>query len=409
LARKEPARLKYPSIITRYVFREISVSFVFCFSVFLFAGLIAGFLPLLQKGMEAGLELTLILFQVLINAMPGTLVTVLPLSITIGILLGLGRMASDNEMAAIKSSGVSIWRLLPPTLALGLIGFLLSLLCTLVLIPKGISEGRRLLNEAATRRVDAGIEERTFFDSLKNLVLYVEKKDLATGLLHHVFIRESSQPDEIQTIIARQGQVRTDPEGKALILNLRNGTIVREDGNGDATGSLAFESYVFRYPLDKTKLEASKPTFEELSISEIHKRVRELITEENKNLPGIEIYRRRVEVFAGILIAQRFVHPLACIALALAAFPLGALYLGKSRLNNVSIGLAAVFVYYAFTLATERVARSYLAPPEIVLPLPPLIFIIVSVYFTRCLDLERAPSVFRLLPKSIFRARPKAD
>ena len=380
---------------------------MFCFSVFLFAGLIAGFLPLLQKGMEAGLEPTLILFQVLINALPGTLVTVLPLSITIGILLGLGRMASDNEIAAIKSSGISIWRLLPPTLALGLIGFLLSLLCALVLIPKGISEGKRLLNEAATKRVDAGIEEGTFFDSLKNLVLYVEKKDPATGLLHHVFIRESSQPGEIQTIIARQGQVRADR--KALILDLRNGTIVREDKNGDAIGSLAFESYVFRYPLDKARLEAAKPTFEELSISEIRKRVRGLITEENKNLPGIEIYRRRVEVFAGILIAQRFVHPLACIALALAAFPLGALYLGKSRLNNVSIGLVAVFVYYAFTLATERVARSDLAPPEIVLPLPPLIFAAVSVYFTRCVDLERVPSVFRLLPKSIFRARSKAD
>jgi len=358
--------------------------------------------------MEAGLDLTLILFQVLINALPGTLVTVLPLSITIGILLGLGRMASDNEIAAIKSSGISIWRLFPPVLMLGLIGFLLSLICTLVLIPKGISEGRRLLNEAATKRPDAGIEERTFFDALKNLVLYVEKIDPATRLMHNVFIKESSQPDEVQTIIARQGQVRADPDGKALILDLRNGTVVREDKNGDATGSLAFESYVFRYPLDKTKLEASHPTFEELCISEIRKRVRELITEDNKDLPGIEAYRRRVEVFSGILIAQRFVHPLACIALALAAFPLGALYLGKSRLNNVSIGLVAVFAYYAFTLATERMARSDLAPPEIVLPLPPLIFMIVSIYFTKCVDLERVPAFVSLILKSILRLRPKA-
>ena len=275
------------------------------------------------------------------------------------------------------------------------------------MIPKGISEGRRLLNEAATKRVDAGIEERTFFDSLKGLVLYVEKKDPATGLLHHVFIRESSKPDEAQTIVAKQGQVRTDE--KALILDLRNGTIIREDKNGDAIGSLAFESYVFRYPLDKTKLQASNPTFEELSISEIRRRVRELITEDNKDLPGIEVYRRRVEVFSRILITQRFVHPLACIALAFGAFPLGALYLGKSRLNNVSIGLVAVFVYYALTLATERMARSDLAPSEIVLPLPPLIFAIASAYFTRCVDLERVPSVFSLLLKSVSRLRLKAD
>ncbi len=393
------------SIINRYIFREISVGFVFCFSVFLFSGIIVGFLPLFQKGMEAGHELTLILFQVLISALPGTLVTVLPLSITIGILLGLGRMASDNEISAIKSSGISIWRLVPPVLLLGLIGFLLSLVSTLVLIPKGISEGRRLLNEAATKRADAGIDERTFFDSLKNLVVYVEKKDPGTGVLHRVFIKESSQPDEIQTIIAQQGQVIPDPEDKALILNLRNGTIVREDRNGDALGSLAFETYQFRYPLHKTTSETSNATFEELSISEIHKRVGELITEENKNLPGIEIYQHRVKIISEILITQRFIHPLACIALALAAFPLGTLYLGKSRLNNVSIGMIAVFLYYGFTLAMERMARSDLAPPQIVLPLPPLIFIMVSGYFTRCVDLERVPGFIGQFLKYISRLR----
>ncbi len=100
-------------IIYHYVFREIVVSFVFAFAVLLVAGLIAGFLPLLQKGMESGLELTLILFQVLASALPGTLVTVLPLSMMIGILLGLGRMAADNEVAALKSAGISVLRLLP--------------------------------------------------------------------------------------------------------------------------------------------------------------------------------------------------------------------------------------------------------------------------------------------------------
>ncbi len=393
------------SILNRYIFREIFVCFLFCFSVFLFSGIIAGFLPLLQKGMEAGL--TFILFQVLINALPGTLVTVLPLSITIGILLGLGRMASDNEIAAIKSSGISIWPLIPPVLMLGLIGFILSMISTLILIPKGISEGRKLLNEAVTRRADAGIDEGTFFDNLKNLVVYVEKKDPVTGVLNHVFIKEFSSANEPQTIIAQSGQAKSDPEGKALILLLSNGSIIREDKNGDAIGSLAFETYVFRYPLNKATLENSNATFEELSISEIRERVKGLITQDNKDLPGIEIYQRRVQTISEILIVQRFIHPLACIALAFAAFPLGALNFGKSRLNNVAIGMIAVFVYYGLTLASERMARSDLAPPEIVLPLPPLIFALLSAYFTRCVDLERAPGLIFKILKYASSLRPK--
>lgn len=396
-----------PSIIDRYVFREIAVSFLFCFAVFLVTGLIAGFLPLLQKGMETGLALTLILFQVLINALPGTLVTVLPLSMMIGILLGLGRMAADNEIAAIKSSGISVLRLFPPVLLMGLLGFGLSLLCTLILIPKGVFEGRRLTQEALTNRVDAGIEERTFFDTLKNLVVYVEKIDSATGVLNRVFIRESSDPDEIKTIIAQKGKSVPDPERKAFILNLKNGTVLREDRHGETTGSLTFESYVFRYPLSQAGLTDAQPTFEELSVSGIKRRVKEITADKESVDRVTRGYYERVQRFARIIIAQRFTYPLACLALSIAAFPLGVLNMGKSRLNNVSLGLAAMFVYYASTLAVERAARSGLAPPELVLPLPALIFVVGACYLLRCVQMERVPAMVRYAAELVMRIRSR--
>lgn len=394
-----------PSIIDRYVFKEIAVSFLFCFAVFLVTGLIAGFLPLLQKGMETGLALTLILFQVLINALPGTLVTVLPLSMMIGILLGLGRMAADNEIAAIKSSGISVLRLFPPVFLMGLLGFGLSLLCTLVLIPKGVSEGRRLTQEALTNRVDAGIEERTFFDALKNLVVYVEKIDSATGVLNRVFIRESSDSNEIKTIIAQRGKSVPDPERKAFILNLKNGTVLREDRHGETTGSLTFESYVFRYPLSHAGLNNSQPTFEELPVSGIRRRVKEITAAKDVHDPEKQAYYDRVRRFARISITQRFTYPLACLALSITAFPLGVLNMGKSRLNNVSLGLAAMFVYYASTLAVERAARSGVAPPELVLPLPALLFVIGACYLLRCVQMERLPSLIKYAAELVLKVR----
>ncbi|HMK34675.1 MAG TPA: LptF/LptG family permease [Desulfomonilaceae bacterium] len=395
----------FPGIIDRYVFREISGSFLFCFAVFLITGLIAGFLPLLQKSIEVGLTVTLL--QVLVSAFPGTLVTVLPLSIMIGILLGLGRMAADNEIAALKSSGVSVTRLLPPVLLLGLTGFGLSLFCTFILVPRGISEGRKLMHEAASRRIDAGIEEKTFFDSLKNLLIYVEKIDSSTGIMDRVFIRESSQPDEINTIMAQKGKSAPDPEGKSLILNLRNGTIIKENSNGDSTGSLAFESYVFRFPVDRVGIEKPTQSFEELSIPEIRKKVQDAL-EQPEPSPDIREFHRKVATFARMLITQRFTHPLACLALALFAFPLGVLNLGRSRLNNVSVGLAVIFLYYAFTLATERIARSGLAPPELMLPLPCATFLVASAYFVRQVRLEKIPGTMRLVQRVLLRIRMRA-
>ncbi len=77
---------------------------------------------------------------------------------------------------------------------------------------QGITVSKKLLQEAGTRRIDAGIEERTFFDALKNLVVYVEEKDPTTGILSRIFIRESSDPDDVKTIVAQKGKIVPDPK-----------------------------------------------------------------------------------------------------------------------------------------------------------------------------------------------------
>jgi lipopolysaccharide export system permease protein len=380
----------WPKILNRYIFSQIAISFLFSFAVFLIAGLIVGFLPLLQKVVEADLGLTLPLLQILINTLPSTLVTVVPLSIMIGTLLGLGRMSADNEIAAIKSAGISIVRLLPPVLLVGLIGWSLASLCTIWLIPKGISESRKLLETAAKTGIAASIEERTFFDSITNLIVYVDQKDPQTGILHGIFIQQKSQPDEIRTIIAQKGKISPDPEGKFLILDLRNGSMVQENQYGDFVRGATFESNTYRFPLERLQAEKPSKTMEEMSLKEIKDRIAEhTVKEAQADSKEFRDFYRRSVLMGKILSIQRLTHPLACLALALMAFPIGALNLGKSRLNNVSVGLAVIFIYYALTLTAERMARSAIAPPELALPMPPALFAVAAIYLINRVRLER--------------------
>jgi lipopolysaccharide export system permease protein len=223
--------------------------------------------------------------------------------------------------------------------------------------------------------------------------------------MERVFIRETSQPNEVLTIIAEQGKPIPDPEGKNLILGLRNGTVIRENRNGDFINNTVFGSWVVRYAVDQAGDGQSGKSWEELSISEIWQKLEETLTKTPPvNQDAID-YRRRVSTIAHMLITQRYTHPLACLALAVMAFPLGLLNLGKSRLNNVSVGLAVIFFYYAFTLATERIARSGLASPELVLPLPCLVFLIAAAWLIRQVRLERIPSVTFLVQRLLQRLR----
>jgi lipopolysaccharide export LptBFGC system permease protein LptF len=235
--------------------------------------------------------------------------------------------------------------------------------------------------------------------------VYVEKIDSDSGIMNRIFIRESTNENEIAVILAKKGKSLTDPQGKAFVLELKDGIILKSNRQGELLGSLEFESYVFRYILDQTGLEAASKSLEELSISGIRARVEEVTIAKENDPPEVVAYYNRVKLFARVLIMQRITHPMACLALAFAAFPLGALNLGKSRLNNVSVGLAVVFMYYAATLAAERAARSAIAAPEFVMPLPPVLFIILALYFVRCVRLEKMPGLFQSMERALRRIR----
>ncbi len=87
------------------------------------------------------------------------------------------------------------------------------------------------------------------------------------------------------------------------------------------------------------------------------------------------------------------------------AFPLGALNMGKSRLNNVAVGLVVIFLYYAATLAAEKAAHSGLAPPEPSLVATPVLFTGIAIYFTRCVRLERVPWIIRVAMETAHKVR----
>src|SRR5262245_50412276 len=68
-----------------------------------------------RNGLPTGPVVTLIA-----SVLPGILVFTLPVSILLGVLMGLGRMSADSEITALRASGVGRARLLVPLVLFGL-------------------------------------------------------------------------------------------------------------------------------------------------------------------------------------------------------------------------------------------------------------------------------------------------
>src|SRR5690349_16561672 len=114
-------------ILTRYVFREILTTSVLATALATFVIFLQGIGKLFEllvrsaKG-PAILELFLL-------ALPPILLLSLPFGVLVGILVGLGRLSSDNEMIALRSAGVSTRIVVAPVLGFAFAAMLLSGAC----------------------------------------------------------------------------------------------------------------------------------------------------------------------------------------------------------------------------------------------------------------------------------------
>ena len=134
-------------LLGRYVFRQVVTSA-------LLGTLLATFIIFLQYADK--------LFAALVssnNADPGTVLVLLgwtlppvlpltiPFGVLVGILIGLGRMAGDGEIVAMRAAGVSSRKVIAPVLLFAALGTALAGMCALRLTPYSIRQSTEILTD----------------------------------------------------------------------------------------------------------------------------------------------------------------------------------------------------------------------------------------------------------------------
>ena len=114
------------TILDRYSIRQFLLSFLFGLLAFLVIFLVIDLMEKLDDFIDAGVELPVIL-EYYIHFMPEIIRLMTPVAMLLGALFVTGRIVQQNELAAIKSSGVSLYRFILPFLAMALVVSLVSI------------------------------------------------------------------------------------------------------------------------------------------------------------------------------------------------------------------------------------------------------------------------------------------
>jgi lipopolysaccharide export system permease protein len=108
------------TIIHKYIVREIFKFSGLILTLVIGIYLLVDFFERLNSFMEAALPMSRLMFFLLLK-LPSVIAQIIPVSILLAILSVFGLMTKNNEVVALKSSGISVYHLLRPILSTGLL------------------------------------------------------------------------------------------------------------------------------------------------------------------------------------------------------------------------------------------------------------------------------------------------
>ncbi len=371
--------MKINTITNRYIINEMLGPFSINILVFTFLFLMSQMIDITNWIVNYNLNL-LDLLTIISLSLPWFLMFIIPMSVMMAILLTFLRLSGDNEIVAIKSCGLSIYRLLPPVIIFALGGCLLTGFITLYGIPQSKFHMNEMVLRLAASNVDIGLKERTFNDAFKDVMLYVNKIDTHNKKLIDIFIEDKRTPDIVSTVVAPEGRLLTEPEKFMFHLLLSNGTIHQTNLTERSANSIRFNTYKLSLDLSKEMedIEQRDKHREEMSIAELRQYIMDSPEKDE------DYYKAR------IVLHRRFSIPVACLTMGLLAFPLGIQSKTTKRSFGLILCLFFFLLYYLLLTAGYAFGEEGTYPPEIGMWLPNLVMVSLAIFFLILTGRERS-------------------
>ncbi len=148
----------------------------------------------------------------------------LPLAILLASLITMGNIGENSELTAIKAAGISLMQTLRPLIFITCFITVASFYFQNNIGPDSTKNLAQLLNSMKQKSPELEIPEGIFYDGIPQCNLYVQKKDLESGMLYGVMIyRMTNSFEDAAIILADSGRLQSTADKQHLLLSLYNG------------------------------------------------------------------------------------------------------------------------------------------------------------------------------------------
>ena len=364
-------------ILHKYILKEFIASFGFGLIIFSAILLLDQIFQLVDLFLSKGVSLVLIL-QLFVLIVPNILSLTIPMAILFGALLSYGRLAEDNEITVMKSTGISY-----KTLSMPIIVFVVCISIGLVYFNHYLSPSthmyfrtlyKKILTEAPLAKFDAKT-----ITSVGQYKIYAHEVNSKSNTLNGINIyrfEKLEQKDKTRKtehipwrIAASYGTIGV--EKNLVVLTLYDGYWQRTDPN--QLGSMIhmnFGIYKFSIPIS-SGINFSDTSLRELNSKKLRKKI--------NNTPNDRLEKNTYTNEYWL----RWTVAIAPMVFVLIAIPVGIMAGKGGKAIGFGMSLGVIFIFYLLLVVSLNVGEKGYVPSCYIMWLPDIVLAIVGIILFR--------------------------
>ncbi len=336
-------------ILTRYILGEIlshTLIGLALFTFILFMPYLSSVLEMVVRNSSTFTDAA----EIFAFTLPNLLRVTIPMSVLVGVLLVLSRLAADSEVIAMRASGLGIGYFVRVSSIVAIGGTLLGLANSLYLAPRANQAILDMQRQLETSQASYQIQPRVFYEEFKNFVLYVQIVRSGTGASNwdRVFMADVSDPASPRITTAASATVVSD-SSQLLLMRLRDGA--QHDITPDQPNEYNISSFTTTdRPLElgaqgDVHIGRMDTAIYALPLSALLK----------------DIHRPDSKAYM-IELNNRFAFPVACIVLMVVGVPLGVASRRGGKSSGFVYTILLVVLYYLLSIIGTALGRQNKLP-----------------------------------------------
>lgn len=188
-------------ILDRYIIRQFIVSFLFGLIAFLMIFVLVDAMEHLDDFIDARAPVSVVV-EYYIAFLPEIIKLMTPVAVLLGSLFVIGRLSTNSELTAMKSSGVSLYRILAPFLVVAFLISFASVYLNGWVVPRANSKKAYIERTVLNRGDNVSSRMNIFFQEGPRRIVSLNYFDPRTNIASHVSVQDFA--DSNMTVLAHR-------------------------------------------------------------------------------------------------------------------------------------------------------------------------------------------------------------